>query len=39
MGLENLDQTVFEIIVRPGSRNMCIVKNFKDMFQHVTYTS
>jgi hypothetical protein len=39
MGLKNLDQIVFEIIIWPGSWNMCIVKNYKNMFQHVTYIS
>jgi hypothetical protein len=38
MGLENLDQIVYEIIIWPSSWNIYIVKNFSDMLKHVTYT-
>jgi hypothetical protein len=38
MGLQNLDHIVFEIIIQSSNQNMCIVKNFREMLKHVTYT-
>jgi hypothetical protein len=38
MGFENLDQTIFEIIMRLDSQNMCTKNISRSMLKHVTYT-